>query len=53
MTTWDGFRNPNGGFGGTRNILAIQTAGQCVEGVVNVALDRIKQSAMAARRCCR
>lgn len=42
VTTWDGFRNPNGGFGGTRNILAIQTAGQCVEGVVNVALDRIK-----------
>lgn len=42
VTTWDGYRNPNGGFGGTRNILAIQTAGQCVEGVVNVALDRIK-----------
>lgn len=42
VTTWDGYKNPNGGFGGTRNILAIQTAGQCVEGVVNVALDRIK-----------
>lgn len=43
VTTWDGFRNPNGGFGGTRNILAIQTTVQCVEGVVNVALQRIKQ----------
>lgn len=40
--TWEGYRNPNGGPGGTRNILAINTTVQCVAGIVNVAIRRIK-----------
>lgn len=43
VDTWDGYKNLSGGFGGTRNILAIQTTVQCVEGVVNVAIERIKR----------
>jgi galactarate dehydratase len=31
-TTFEGFENPNGGFAGTRNILAITTTVQCVSG---------------------
>ncbi|MGN0268253.1 MAG: galactarate dehydratase [Lachnospiraceae bacterium] len=42
VTTWEGYRNPNGGPAGTRNILAINTTVQCVAGVVNVAVRRIK-----------
>ncbi len=42
VTTWEGYRNPNGGPAGTRNILAINTTVQCVAGVVNVAIKRIK-----------
>lgn len=41
--TWEGYRNPRGGFAGTRNILAISTTVQCVAGVVNLALAKIKQ----------
>lgn len=41
--TWEGYKNPNGGFAGTRNILGINTTVQCVTGVVNVAVERIKQ----------
>lgn len=41
--TWQGYRNPNGGFGGTRNILGINTTVQCVTGVVNVAIEKIKK----------
>ena len=41
-TTWLGYRNPNGGYGGTRNILGINTTVQCVAGVLNVAIKRIK-----------
>lgn len=43
ITTWEGYRNPNGGYAGTRNILAIQTTVQCATGVVNVAVDKIKR----------
>lgn len=43
ITTWEGFRNPNGGPAGTRNILAINTTVQCVAGVLNVALSRIRK----------
>ncbi len=43
VKTWEGYRNPKGGPAGTRNILAINTTVQCVAGVVNVAIRRIKQ----------
>ncbi len=42
-TTWLGYKNPNGGYGGTRNILGINTTVQCVAGVLNVAIRKIKQ----------
>jgi galactarate dehydratase len=40
--TFEGFRNPDGSVG-TRNILAITTTVQCVSGVVEFAVDRIKK----------
>ena len=40
--TFEGFRNKDGSVG-TRNILAITTTVQCVSGVVDVAVDRIKK----------
>lgn len=43
VTTWEGYRNPNGGFAGTRNILGISTTVQCVTGVLNVAVEKMKQ----------
>jgi len=43
VTTFEGYRNPNGGYAGTRNILGISTTVQCVSGVLNVAVDRIKK----------
>ncbi|WP_282809756.1 galactarate dehydratase [Thauera humireducens] len=39
--TFEGFRNPDGSVG-TRNILAITTTVQCVAGVVDFAVARIK-----------
>ena len=43
VTTWEGYRNPWGkGPAGTRNILCINTTVQCVIGVVNSAIDRIR-----------
>lgn len=42
-TTFEGYRNPKGGFAGTRNILAITTTVQCVAGVLNIAVDRIRR----------
>jgi galactarate dehydratase len=39
--TFEGFRNPDGSVG-TRNILAITTTVQCVAGVVDYAVERIK-----------
>ncbi len=39
--TFEGFRNTDGSVG-TRNILAITTTVQCVSGVVDVAVQRIK-----------
>lgn len=39
--TFEGFRNPDGSVG-TRNILAISTTVQCVAGVVDFAVKRIK-----------
>ncbi|HEX6704489.1 MAG TPA: galactarate dehydratase [Albitalea sp.] len=40
--TFEGFRNPDGSVG-TRNILAITTTVQCVAGVVDFAVKRIRQ----------
>jgi galactarate dehydratase len=47
VTTFEGYRNPNGGYAGTRNILAINTTVQCVTGVLNVAVDRIKKELLS------
>lgn len=41
-TTWEGYVNPNGGYAGTRNILGISTTVQCVTGVLNVAVAKMK-----------
>ena len=43
VRTWWGYRNPNGGYAGTRNLLGIQTTVQCVQGVVDVAVERIRR----------
>ncbi len=39
---WEGYHNPYGTYGGTRNILAISTTVQCVTGVVNKAVEKMK-----------
>ncbi len=44
--TFEGFRNPDGSVG-TRNILAISTTVQCVSGVVDFAVKRIKETLLA------
>lgn len=41
--TFEGFRNPDGSVG-TRNILAISSTVQCVSGVIDFAVKRIKQT---------
>ncbi len=38
-----GYKNPDGFYAGTRNILGIQTTVQCVQGVLNVAVEKIKR----------
>ncbi|MDF2614244.1 MAG: garD [Clostridia bacterium] len=43
VLTFEGYRNPDGGYAGTRNILGISTTVQCVTGVLNVAVERIKR----------
>lgn len=43
VKTWEGYRNPNGGPAGTRNILAINTTVQCAAGVVNAAVNKIRK----------
>ncbi|MDR3258773.1 MAG: galactarate dehydratase [Fusobacteriaceae bacterium] len=43
ILTWEGYKNPNGGYGGTRNILGISTTVQCVTGVLNVAVKKMKR----------
>lgn len=43
IKTFEGYKNPNGGFAGTRNILGISTTVQCVSGVLNVAVKRMKE----------
>ncbi|SCP98901.1 galactarate dehydratase [Anaerobium acetethylicum] len=41
--TFEGFRNPDGGYAGTRNILGISSTVQCVTGVLNVAVQKMKE----------
>ena len=41
-TTWEGYRNAEG-FAGTRNLLGIVTTVQCVAGVLEVAVKRIRE----------
>lgn len=43
VRTWKGYRNPEGGYAGTRNILGIQTTVQCVQGILDVAVERIRK----------
>lgn len=43
VRTFMGFPNPNGGFAGTRNILGIVTTVQCVTGILNNAVKKIKE----------
>ena len=43
VRTFEGYKNPNGGYAGTRNLLAISTTVQCVTGVLNVAVERINK----------
>ena len=40
--TFEGYRNPDGSVG-TRNLLAISTTVQCVSGVVDIAVKRIRE----------
>jgi galactarate dehydratase len=42
ILTWDGYPNPNGGYAGTRNILGVSTTVQCVTGVLNLAVAKMK-----------
>ena len=46
-TTFMGYRNPNGGYAGTRNILGISTTVQCVTGVLNVVVKRIREELLS------
>ena len=43
VSTWMGYKNPWDGPAGTRNILGISTTVQCVTGVLNVAVERMKK----------
>lgn len=43
VTVWEGYVNPKVGYAGTRNILGISTTVQCVTGVLNVAVERMKK----------
>ena len=43
LKTFEGYRNPDGGYAGTRNILGITTTVQCVTGVLNVAVQKMKE----------
>ena len=48
VTTFEGYANPDGGYAGTRNILGISTTVQCVTGVLNVAVKKMKPSCLPA-----
>ncbi len=42
VTVWEGYPNPWGGPAGTRNLLGISTTVQCVSGVLNQAVARMR-----------
>lgn len=44
VKTFEGYKNPDGGYAGTRNILAIHTTVQCVTSVLNVAVRKMKET---------
>lgn len=46
LTTFEGYKNPTGGYAGTRNILAIHTTVQCVTSVLNVAVEQIRRDVL-------
>ncbi len=43
VRTFEGYRNPDGGYAGTRNLLGISTTVQCVTGVLNAAVRRMRK----------
>lgn len=43
VKTWMGYDNGDGWYAGTRNLLGIHTTVQCVTGVLNVAVERIRR----------
>ncbi len=43
LNTFWGYESPDGGYAGTRNLLGIQTTVQCVQGVLDVAVERIRK----------
>lgn len=43
IKTFEGYKNKDGEYAGTRNILAINTTVQCVSGVLNIAVKKIKK----------
>lgn len=43
IKTFEGYKNKDGEYAGTRNILAISTTVQCVSGVLNIAVKKIKK----------
>lgn len=42
VKTFKGYKNINGGYAGTRNVLGISTTVQCVTGVLNIAVKKMK-----------
>lgn len=47
ISTWEGYRNPDGGYAGTRNILGINTTVQCVTSVLNVAVEKMRRELLS------
>jgi galactarate dehydratase len=43
VRTFEGYKNRKGEYAGTRNILGISTTVQCVTGVLNVAVEKMKK----------
>ncbi len=50
VRTFMGYPNKNGGYAGTRNILGIVTTVQCVTGILNNAVKKIKQELLPKYR---
>lgn len=43
VKTFEGYKNSNSSYAGTRNILGISTTVQCVTGVLNIAVKKMKE----------